>query len=117
VRAGARPLADLYGSWFLLVPDPSRRRLTGRSTGPGAQHRCRCDRYNQACRSVGFRCSQGSCYTLSFARWCPHLSGPTNRSDCLFAVSLLARAMDCATKDMFNATLYCLIFMGQTRDD
>jgi hypothetical protein len=29
VRAGARPPADLYGSWFLLVPDPSRRRAGG----------------------------------------------------------------------------------------
>jgi hypothetical protein len=42
---------------------------------------------------------------------------PTTRSDCLFAVGLLARAMDCATEDMFNAALYCLVFMGQTHDD
>ena len=27
-RSGERLSADLYGSWFLLVSDPSRRRLS-----------------------------------------------------------------------------------------
>ena len=39
---------------------------------------------------------------------------PTTRPDCLFVVGILARAMDCATEDMFNAALQCLVFMGQT---
>lgn len=42
---------------------------------------------------------------------------PTTRSDCLYVVGILARAMDCATEDMFKAAILCLIFMGQTRDD
>ena len=43
--------------------------------------------------------------------------GPTTRSDCLFTVGVLARAMDCSTEDMFDAALLCLVFMGQTHDD
>ena len=42
---------------------------------------------------------------------------PTTRPDCLFAVGLLARVMDCATEDMFRCALYCLIFMGQSHAD
>ena len=42
---------------------------------------------------------------------------PTTRSDCLYVVGILARAMDCATEDMFKAALHCLVFMGQTHND
>ena len=42
---------------------------------------------------------------------------PTTRSDCLYVVGILARAMDCATEDMFSAAMLCLVFMGQTHDD
>ena len=43
--------------------------------------------------------------------------GPTTRVDCLFAVGLLARVMDCATEDMFKCAIYCLVFMGQSHAD
>ena len=42
---------------------------------------------------------------------------PTTRIDCLFAVGMLARAMDCATEDMYNAAMHTLIYMGQTHTD
>ena len=42
---------------------------------------------------------------------------PTTRADCLYAVGLLARVMDCATEDMFKCAMLCLVYMGQTRAD
>ena len=42
---------------------------------------------------------------------------PTTRIDCLFAVGMLARAMDCATEDMYNAAMHTLVYMGQTHTD
>jgi hypothetical protein len=36
---------------------------------------------------------------------------PTTRSDCLYVVGILARAMDCATEDMFKAALLCLFIV------
>ena len=42
---------------------------------------------------------------------------PTTRPDCLFAVGLLARVMDCATEDMYRCALYCLVFMGKSHAD
>ena len=42
---------------------------------------------------------------------------PTTRPDCLYTVGLLARAMDCATEDLFNAAKYCLVYMGQTHTE
>ena len=34
-----------------------------------------------------------------------------------YTVGLLARAMDCATEDLFRAAKYCLVYMGQTHKE
>ena len=42
---------------------------------------------------------------------------PATRPDCLFTAGIHARAMDCATPDMFKTALRWLVFMGQTMND
>lgn len=42
---------------------------------------------------------------------------PMTRPDCLFTAGIHARAMDFATRDLFQTALHWLVFMGQTAKD